>query len=58
MGLSDSISDAIAQHQDEVKAGIEKAGDVVDEKTDHKYADKVDLVQEKLSEQVDKASGA
>jgi hypothetical protein len=48
MGLADQLSDALSGHADEIKAGIEKAGDLVDEKTGGKFASQVDQVQEKL----------
>jgi hypothetical protein len=48
MGLTDKLSAALTEHADEVKAGIEKVGDLVDEKTGGKFASQVDQVQEKL----------
>jgi hypothetical protein len=48
MGLADKLSEALKEHADEVKAGIEKVGDLVDEKTGGKYASQVDQVQEQL----------
>ena len=57
MGLADQLSDALAGHADEIKAGIEKAGDFVDDKTGGKFASQVDQVQEKLAEAVDKLDG-
>ena len=57
MGLTDKLSDALAGHVDEIKAGIEKAGDFIDEKTGGKFASQVDQVQSKLDEAVDKIEG-
>lgn len=57
MGLGDlfkKAKDAAADNKDKVKEGIEKAGDVVDEKTGGKYADHVDKGQEAASDFVDK----
>jgi hypothetical protein len=48
MGLADQLSDALKEHADEVKAGIEKAGDLIDDKTGGKFASQVDQVQQKL----------
>ena len=36
-----------------VKEGVEKAGDMIDEKTDGKYADQVDMAQDKVEELID-----
>ncbi|ALV45403.1 MT0933-like antitoxin protein [Arthrobacter alpinus] len=43
----------IGSHGDQIKDGIEKAGDFVDEKTGGKFADKVDGVQNAASDFVD-----
>lgn len=50
MGFMDNITgkakDAAQQHPDQVKQGVEKAGDQVDQRTDNKYSDQVDKGQE------------
>lgn len=46
MGLFDKAKDLAGQHSDKVNDGIDRAGDMIDEKTDNKYADKVDQGQE------------
>ncbi|PYI67609.1 hypothetical protein CVV68_09180 [Arthrobacter livingstonensis] len=43
----------IGGHQDQIKDGIEKAGDFVDDKTGGKFKDKVDGVQQSASDYVD-----
>lgn len=53
MGLSESISNAVAGHEDQVKAGIDKVGDLVDEQTDNKFVAQVDQAQDFLKSQVD-----
>ncbi len=53
MGLSDKISNAVAGHEDQVKAGVDKVGDLVDEKTGGKYAGQVDQAQDFLKGQLD-----
>jgi hypothetical protein len=62
MGLSEKISNAVAGHEDQVKAGIDKIGDLVDEKTGGQYAGQVDQAQDflkgHLDGQSDKASDA
>ena len=58
MGLSDMVRNAVEQHEDEIKAGIEKAGDFVDEKTDGAYAGTVDQAQEFLESRLTSATEA
>ena len=45
--------DLISGHKEQVGDGIGKAGDFIDEKTGGKYADKVDMAQEKAEGYVD-----
>lgn len=42
MGLLDKIKGLAGQHADKAEGAIDKAADVVDEKTGGKYADKID----------------
>ena len=53
MGLLDKVKGLLGANADKVKEGVEKAGDMVDEKTDGKYADKVDMAQEKIEDVLD-----
>lgn len=46
MGIFDKIKDVAAQNPDKVEQGIEKVGDLIDQKTEGKYADKVDQAQD------------
>jgi MT0933-like antitoxin protein len=46
MGLLDDAKKFIHKNDDKVDQAIEKAGDLVDDKTGGKYADKVDKVQD------------
>jgi hypothetical protein len=46
MGIFDKAKDALSEHSEHVDTGIEKAGDVVDDKTDSKYAEQVDKGQD------------
>jgi len=50
MGLLDKIKDLIGGNADKVKHGVDKAADMVDEKTGGKFADKVDMAQEKIGD--------
>lgn len=46
MGIFDKAKEALGDHPDQVGAGIDKAGDFVDDKTGGKYADRVDQGQD------------
>jgi hypothetical protein len=50
MGFLDDAKKFIDEHDDQVDQAIEKAGDVVDQKTDGKFADKIDKVQDMAEE--------
>ena len=52
--LKDKAQDLVAQHSDTVKQGITKAGDFVGDKVGH---DKVNPIEDKLHDLVDKAAG-
>ena len=53
MGLLDSIKDALKGNADKVKDGIDKAGDVIDDKTGGKYGDKIEMAEEKAGDMID-----
>ena len=57
MGVFDSIADAAKQHEAKIEEGIEKVGDLIDEKTGGKFADQVDKVQNLANEDLDKLTG-
>ncbi len=54
MGLVDKVKDLLSKNADKVETAIDKAGDVVDQKTQGKYADKVEKVQDAAKKVVDK----
>ncbi len=45
---------AVADHSDKIDGGIDKAAEFVDDKTKRKYTDKIETVQAKAHELVDK----
>lgn len=47
------LRNVVKQNPDKIKAGVEKAGDLIDKQTGGKYAEKVDSVQEKVGTYVD-----
>ncbi|MEU8543635.1 antitoxin [Streptomyces sp. NPDC048717] len=49
-GLKDKALEFAAEHGELVSQGLEKAADVVDEKTDGKYSDKIDTGVEKAKD--------
>jgi len=53
MGLLDSIKKALGGKSDEVSKGIDKAADVVDDKTGGKHTDTIDGVADKAKDVVE-----
>lgn len=58
MGILDNLGGLAKENEDKIEAGIEKAGDLVDEKTGGKYAAQVDQAQDFANEQLDKRTGS
>ncbi|HUO39761.1 MAG TPA: antitoxin [Mycobacterium sp.] len=56
MGLLDEAKDLLSQNANKVDAAIDKVGDLVDEKTQGKYKDTVDEVQEAAKKAVDESN--
>ena len=54
MGFLDKVKDAVSKNADKVETVIDKAGDIVDKKTQGKYTSQVDKVQEAAKKAVDK----
>lgn len=58
MGIFDRAKEALSGHGEQVEAVVDKAGDFIDEKTEGKYAEKVDKGQQMAKEKLsDTASG-
>jgi hypothetical protein len=53
MGLLDKIKAMVGGNADTAKDGVAKAGDMVDEKTDDKFTDKVDMAEDKIGEVIE-----
>jgi hypothetical protein len=53
MGFIDTLKGLVSKNADKVDTAIEKAGDVVDQKTQGKYAQHVDKVQDAAKKAVD-----
>lgn len=59
MGFLDKAKDLLSQNADKVETAITKAGELVDDKTQHKYTDTIHKVQDqakKLAEPGDQQS--
>lgn len=57
MGLFDNIGDLAKQHEEQIEAAIDKAGDLVDEKTGGQHAAHVDQAQAFANDQLDNLTG-
>ncbi|MCG7607603.1 kanamycin biosynthetic protein [Mycolicibacterium sp. (ex Dasyatis americana)] len=54
MGFLDKAKDLLSQNADKVEQAIDKAGDMVDEKTQGKYSGAVDKAQEAAKNAINK----
>ncbi len=52
MDIVEQIKDAVAGHETQISEGIDKVGDLVDEKTGGQYAAQVDQAQDFLKSQL------
>jgi hypothetical protein len=53
-GSPDKVKDLAAQHGDQIVKGVDKATDVVDDKTKGKFSDQLDKVDDGAEKVVDK----
>jgi antitoxin protein of toxin-antitoxin system len=56
MGFLDKVKGLVAQNADKVDTAIDKAGEIVDKKTQGKYTSHVDKVQDAAKKAVDKTN--
>lgn len=52
MGIFDKAKDLAQEHPDKVDAAVDKAGDMVNEKTDNQHAEHVDRAQDALKDKL------
>ncbi|MEV6329150.1 antitoxin [Streptomyces sp. NPDC051909] len=52
MSVMDKLKQMLKGHEDQAGKAVDKAGDMVDQKTQGKYSSQVDTAQEKLKEQL------
>jgi hypothetical protein len=57
MGIFDKAKDALSGQGDKVDAGVEKVGDMVDEKTEGKYGEHVDTGQDMAKDKLGEMTG-
>ena len=57
MGIFDRAKDALSGQQGKVDEGVEKAGDILDDKTEGKYAEQVDQGQEIAKDKLSDLTG-
>jgi hypothetical protein len=56
MAFLDKVKNLLAKNADKVDTAIDKAGDIADQKTQGKYTDKIDKVQDAAKKAVDKSN--
>jgi hypothetical protein len=56
MGFLDKVKGLVADNADKVDSAIDKAADIVDQKTQGKYAGQVDKVSDMAKKAVDKTN--
>lgn len=57
MGLFDKVKKAAGDNADKISQGVDKATDMINEKTGGKHADKLDQVDEKVDEVLQNLDG-
>lgn len=57
MGIFDKIKGLAGDNADKVKDGLDKAGDMIDEKTGGEHTDKIDMATEKIGDMVEDLDG-
>ena len=57
MGIFDKAKDALSGQGEQVDAGVDKAGDFVDEKTEGKYVEQVDKGQDMAQDRLGEMTG-
>jgi hypothetical protein len=53
MSIVDKVKEMLGKNTDKAKKGVDKAGDMFDQRTGGKYADKVDRAQERARKYAD-----
>ncbi|MEU4930605.1 antitoxin [Streptomyces yokosukanensis] len=53
MSVMDKLKQMLKGHEDQAKTGVDKAGDMIDDRTQGKYRSQVDTAQKKADEYID-----
>jgi uncharacterized protein YjbJ (UPF0337 family) len=53
MSIVDKVKEMLGHNTDKARSAVDKSGDMFDEKTGGKYADKVDMAQDKARKYID-----
>lgn len=54
MGFLDKVKGLANKNKNKIADGVDKATDVIDDKTGGKFADKVEMAEEKATDAIDK----
>jgi hypothetical protein len=54
MSIMDKVKGMLGQHSDKAREGVDRAGDMVDERTGGKHAKQVDMAQDKANDYIDR----
>ena len=54
MGFLDKITDAVGDHAEQVEGAVDKAADLIDEKTGKKHSDQIDQAADKAKGLIEK----
>ncbi|MET7571036.1 antitoxin [Streptomyces sp. NPDC005492] len=54
MSFMDKVKGMLGQHPDKAKQGVDRAGDMIDDRTGSKHAKQVDMAQDKANDFIDR----
>ncbi|BAK35141.1 hypothetical protein MLP_21270 [Microlunatus phosphovorus NM-1] len=57
MGIFDKAKDLLNEHNEVVDQGIDKAADIVDERTGHQHSEQIDQGAQQVKDTIDDVSG-
>ncbi|MFF4685650.1 antitoxin [Streptomyces sp. NPDC001307] len=53
MSMMDKIKQMLKGHEDQAKTGVDKAGDMIDQRTQDRYSSQVDAAQKRADQYID-----
>lgn len=53
MSMMDKLKQMLRGHEDQAKTGVDKAGDMIDQRTQDKYGSQVDAAQRQADKYID-----